>query len=270
LPYDKDYKASAGTWYPRQLDMFKGSHDRDVAEKLKASDYPLIVRNDYVLGQCMIDVLKISNRRSSATKREYFDYFMAIIWNQSDDTSIDDIIGTQENKGQLHDKIEPSLKRLIHHIKLNEIEEFKKIAEKERISKIKSFPVKAHSRRICSGDSLSDASVLSESVSDSELESESECKSVVSNKSTKSEKMKFTSHPNEASEASESYESYEASSQVIESECIESRSMHESLHKELIDNLDKLNVKLKSDVKINDFTNPMLLQLHELIKEILK
>jgi hypothetical protein len=165
----------------------------------------------------------------------------------------------------LHDKIEPSLKRLIHHIKLNEIEEFKKISEKERISKIKSFPVKAHNRRICSGDSVSDASVLSESVS--ELESESECKSVVSNKSTKSEKMKFTSHPNEASEASESYES---SSQVIESECIESRSMHESLHKELMDNLDKLNVKLKSDVKMNDFTNPMLLQLHELIKEILK
>lgn len=256
LPYDKDYKASAGTWYPRQLDMFKGSHDRDVAEKLKATDYPLIVRNDYVLGQCMIDVLKISNRRSSATKREYFDYFMAIIWNQSDHTSIDDIIGTQENKGQLHDKIELSLKRLIHHIKTNEIEEFKKIAEKERISKIKFVPVKAHVR-VCSGDSVSDTSVLSESVSDSD--SESDCKSV-SNKSTKSEKMKFTSHPNEASE----------SCQVIESECIETTSIHESLHKELIDNLDKLHVKLNTKLKSNNFTNPMLLQLNELIKQLIE
>jgi hypothetical protein len=43
--------------------------------------------------------------------------------------------------------------------------------------------------------------------------------------------------------------------------------MHESLHKELMDNLDKLHVKLNANI---DFTNPMLLQLHELIKEILK
>jgi len=250
LPYDKDYKVSAGIWYPRELDIFKDSH-----EKLKASDYPLIVRNNYVLGQCMIDVLKISNRRASANAREYFDYFMAIIWNQSDNTSIDDIIGTQENKGQLHDKTEMSLKRLIHHIKMNEIKEFKMIAEKERISKTKTVQVKAHVR-VCSGESLSDASVSNDS-GDSECESEceSDCQSLVSDKSNnsikstksfksfESEKIKFVSKPTEPTEPNK----------VIEL----------NLHKEFIDNLDKL----KSHV---DFTNPLFLELHELIKNVLK
>lgn len=277
LPYDKDYKVSAATWYPRELDIFKGSHDRDVAEKIKASDYPLIIRNDYVLGQCLIDILKISNRRSSATAREYFDHFTAIIWNQSDNTSIDDIIGTQENKGQLHDKIEVSLKRLIHSIKVDEIEEFKRISEKERISKIKKcLPVKPYNR-VCSGDSVSikDANpILSDSDDDSD---DSDSADSDSDDSKSDDSNSDDSDSDSDSDSDDSHDNSDTNTRVesftepsmteplmIETSTIVPSTRESSIDlQEFIDNLDKLKSKI-------DFTNPTILQIHKLIKSILK
>ena len=122
LPHDEAYHKDAKTWYPPDLNMFKINEDID---KIKASLYPTLVRNNYALGFITIEETATSNRRASYEGRLYYDVYTVVKSNQTHLNSIDDIIGTQENKGQLQDNMPIQIKRLIHHFKMEYINKLK-------------------------------------------------------------------------------------------------------------------------------------------------
>jgi len=145
LPHDPNYHRGAEKWCYRELDMYKYNKEQD---RKKAAQYPSLVRNDYTIGQIKIDEIDGGSSRGNADSREYFDYHMVVKFKQNDTNSIDHIIGTQENKGQLQDNIHISLKRLLHHMKKEEIKEITKIMAKnkqpkESKAKIRIKPSKA-------------------------------------------------------------------------------------------------------------------------------
>ena len=129
LPYDPNYRRGTEKWYYRELDMYESNKEQD---RKKAAQYPSLVRNDYTIGQIKIEEIDGGSSRGNAGSREYFDFHMVVKFKQNHRNSIDHIIGTQENKGQLQDNIHISLKRLLHHIKKEEIKEITKIMAKNK------------------------------------------------------------------------------------------------------------------------------------------
>ena len=119
LPEDETYHKDGSSWYPPQLNIYAENNEND---KLNASLYPFLVRNDYTLGCIPIMEFQLSGRRASYEGRLYYDLYTVVKSNQTHLNTIDDILGTQENKGQLQDSIPMQIKRLIHHFKLSYIE----------------------------------------------------------------------------------------------------------------------------------------------------
>ena len=119
LPYDEHYHKDAKSWVPKELDIFQ---ENCLTDKEKASQYPVLVRNNYTLGNIIMDEIKLNSRHGSYKSRLYFDIHTIVKFKQNSMNSIDHIIGTQENKGQLHDNIHTQLKRLIHKMKQDYIE----------------------------------------------------------------------------------------------------------------------------------------------------
>jgi hypothetical protein len=129
LPHDPNYHRGGEKWCYRELDIYKCNKDQD---KKKAAQYPSLVRNNYTIGQIKIEEIDGGSSRANAESREYFDFHMVVKFKQNHKNSIDHIIGTQENKGQLQDNIHISLKRLLHHIKREEIKEITKNIAKNK------------------------------------------------------------------------------------------------------------------------------------------
>ncbi len=143
LPHDPNYHRGAEKWCYRELDMYKYNKEQD---RKKAAQYPSLVRNDYTIGQIKIDELDGGSSRGNADSREYFDYHMVVKFKQNDTNSIDHIIGTQENKGQLQDNIHISLKRLLHHMKKEEIKEIKNNMAKNKQPKEPKVKIRIKSK----------------------------------------------------------------------------------------------------------------------------
>jgi hypothetical protein len=122
LPHDAAYHKDAKTWYPPHLNMFKQNDEND---KIIASSHPTLVRNNYALGSIIIEETSLANRRASYEGRLYYDVYTLVKSNQTHLNSIDDIIGTQENKGQLQNNMPIQIKRLIHHFKTEYINKLK-------------------------------------------------------------------------------------------------------------------------------------------------
>jgi hypothetical protein len=114
LPYDEKYKENGSSWFPKEMNIFKGN---DEADKLKASRFPVLVRNDYVLGVVHMDEIAVGSARGSYDTRQYFDIHTVVSVKQNSTNSIDDILDTQENKGQYIDLKPIQIKRLIHKMK---------------------------------------------------------------------------------------------------------------------------------------------------------
>jgi len=114
LPYDENYKEDGSSWFPKEMNIFKGNTK---ADKLKASRFPVLVRNDYVLGFVVMEEIAVGSARGSYETRQYFDIHMVVSVKQNSTNSIDDILDTQENKGQYIDLKSIQIKRLIHKMK---------------------------------------------------------------------------------------------------------------------------------------------------------
>ena len=123
LPHDDKYKKDGSIWYPPIMNNIY-IHNSEQS-KFEASSYPIIVRNSYALGFIPINIIKPSSARGGYDTRIYFDILVQCFYIQDTNTNIDYIIGTQENKGQLQDNIPIQIKRLIHAMKLNYIENLK-------------------------------------------------------------------------------------------------------------------------------------------------
>jgi hypothetical protein len=105
-------------------------------DKDKASQYPVLVRNDYALGFIIMEEMSLTSRRSGFDTRQYYDVHTVVKYKQNSNNSIDEIVGTQENKGQLQDTMPIQIKRLIHQMKRDFMKEVLN-KKKEKVEKPK-------------------------------------------------------------------------------------------------------------------------------------
>jgi hypothetical protein len=116
IPYDPDYMTSylnAKGWIPPH---FREIYNHSPKEIQIASMYPGVFRHGYRLGSMDLNA-STENIRSSYESRLYYDIQTDVVIHESENDCLDQIMGTQENKGQYIDTSPTEAKRLVDFFK---------------------------------------------------------------------------------------------------------------------------------------------------------